>query len=292
MNALPNDPLLVASYFTLAGNVQPFDVSTISPVPFARRAEAAARAGYRGMGLGAQDVDHLLATLGAAEMRCILAANGLPFLELEVLVDWYAHGERRERSDRARRDLLAAAEMLGAVHLKVGGDLSGETWPLDQVVSGFAGLCDDAAAAGTAICIELFPGSSIADIATGEAIVAGAGRRNGGLLLDIWHMVRGGISFAEIAALDADHILHIEIDDADAVQVGTVLEDTIARRRLCGEGDLPLGAFLEAVAMTGYRGAWGVEILSDEHRARDVESAARCSFDAARRFFPHPDNPI
>ena len=78
-------------------------------------------------------------------------------------------------------------------------------------------------------------------------------------------------------------------DDADAVQVGTVLEDTIDRRRLCGEGQFPLPAFLDAVAATGYRGAWGIEILSTEHRARDVESAARLSFDAARRFFPSPD---
>lgn len=286
---LPADPLLVASYFTLAGNVQPFDASTVSPVPFARRAEAAARAGYRGIGLGAEDVVHLLATLGAVEIRRILAANGLAFLELEVLVDWYATGERRARSDALRARLLAAAEELGAVHLKVGGDLSGQEWPMDRVIADFAQLCDDARQVGIGICIELFPGSSIADIATGRAIVAGAGRRNGGLLLDIWHMIRGGIAFAEIAALDPAHILHIEFDDADAVQVGTVLEDTIDRRRLCGEGQFPLPAFLDAVAATGYRGAWGIEILSTEHRARDVESAARLSFDAARRFFPSPD---
>lgn len=287
--ALPADPLLVASYFTLAGNVQPFDESTISPIPFARRAEAAARAGYRGIGLGVQDAEHLIASLGAAEIRRIVAANGLELIELEVLVDWYADGDRRAQSDAARAFLLGAAGDLGAVHLKVGGDLSGEHWPIDGVIADFAQLCDDAAKVGTGICIELFPGSSIADITTGKAIVAGADRRNGGLLLDIWHMVRGGIDFAEIAALDAAHILHIEIDDADAVQVGSILDDTICRRRLCGEGALPLPAFLDAVAATGYRGAWGVEILSNEHRARDPEAAATLSFNAARRFFPQSD---
>ena len=288
---LPADPLLVATYFTLAGNVHPFAPSTVSPIPFATRAEAAGRAGYRGIGLGAQDVLHLMATLGPREIRTIAAANGLELIELEVLVDWYATGERRRASDQLRASLLAAAADLGAVHLKVGGDLANGDWPLDGVIEDFAGLCDDAASAGTGICIELFPGSSIADPKTGTAIVAGAGRRNGGLLIDIWHMVRGGIDFAEIAAMDAAHILHVEIDDADAVQQGSIIDDTIDRRRLCGEGDLPLKAFLQAIVETGYSGAWGVEILSVEQRARDPESAARCSFEAARRFFPRSSAP-
>ena len=285
---LPADPLMVATYFTLAGDVHPFAASTVSPIPFAIRAEAAGRAGYRGIGMGAQDVMYLMETLGAREIRTIAEASGMELIELEVLVDWYATGERRAESDRLRAALLDAAEELGAVHLKVGGDLANGDWPIEGVIEDFAGLCDDAARAGTGICIELFPGSSIANLETGTAIVAGAGRRNGGLLLDIWHMVRGGIDFADIAKMDPAHILHVEIDDADTLQRGSIIDDTIDRRRLCGEGELPLPAFLQAIADTGYSGAWGVEILSVEQRARTPEEAARRSFDTARRYFPAP----
>ncbi|WP_374649545.1 sugar phosphate isomerase/epimerase family protein [Rhizorhabdus sp.] len=284
--SLSADPLIVATYFTLAGDVHPFAASTVSPVPFALRAEAAGRAGYRGIGLGAQDVLHLMKTLGPREIRIIAEANGLELIELEVLVDWYASGDRRAESDKLRAALLDAAADIGAVHLKVGGDLANGDWPIEGVIEDFAGLCDDAARAGTGICIEVFPGSSIANLDVGTAIVAGAGRPNGGLLLDIWHMVRGGIDFADIARMDPAHILHVEIDDADAVQQGSIVDDTIDRRRLCGEGELPLPAFLRAIAETGYNGAWGVEILSVEQRARTPEEAARRSFETARRYFP------
>lgn len=286
VKSLPADPLMVATYFTLAGDVHPFAPSTVSPVPFAVRAEAAGQAGYRGIGLGAQDILHLMRTLGPREIRTIAHANGLEMIELEVLVDWYASGDRRTESDGLRAALLDAAAELGAVHLKVGGDLANGDWPIDGVIEDFAGLCDDAARAGTGICIEIFPGSSIATLDTGTAIVAGAGRRNGGLLLDIWHMVRGGIDFAEITRMNPDHILHVEIDDADALQQGSIIDDTIDRRRLCGEGELPLPDFLKAIAETGYSGAWGVEILSVEQRARTPDEAARRSFETARRYFP------
>ncbi len=286
--ALPSDPLLVAAYFTLAGDINPFDTSTISPIPFATRAEAAAKAGYRGIGIGHQDLAHLLDTLGAAEMRRILSANAMEFLELEVLLDWFATGERRAISDQARAVLLKGAESLGAAHFKAAGDVMGGRWPIEHMAESFAQLCDDAAAVGTGVAIELYPTSSIADLATGIAIVDGAGRANGGLLLDIWHMSRGGVKLSDIAAMDSRYIRHIELDDADAVQIGTIDEDTVDRRRFCGEGDLPVTAFLQSIAATGYNGAYGVEILSDELRGLDVQTAATRSFDTTRRFFPTP----
>ncbi len=41
---------LIAAYFTLAGDAYPFGPTQISPFPFRDRVEAAARAGWKGMG--------------------------------------------------------------------------------------------------------------------------------------------------------------------------------------------------------------------------------------------------
>lgn len=275
-------PPIIASYFTLAGDVRPLAGSMVSPIPFAHRAEAAAQGGYQGIGLLQDDIAAILTTTAYAEIAAILRANGL-VCEIEILLDWFADGPARAASDVQRSAILESARALGAVHVKVGGDLSGRDWPLDRVIEAFAGLCDDAREAGTAITIELMPETSIADLATGRAIVAGAGRANGGLLLDIWHMTRGGIPFAEIAALPAGVINHVELDDGQPVQIGSYLEDTIDRRALCGEGGFDLDGFLHAIATTGYAGRYGVEILSPQHRARGVEEAARLSCAAARR---------
>jgi sugar phosphate isomerase/epimerase len=217
-----------------------------------------------------------------ADIGAILADNGLEFVEIEALLDWFCEGERRRTSDQSRHSMLANAERLGARHIKVVGDIVGDDWPLDAVIESFAGLCDDAREAGTRVTIELFPESSIADLATGLAIVNGAGRSNGGLLLDIWHMVRGNIDFAEIAKLPHGTISHIELDDAALEQHGSILDDTIDRRRFCGEGEFDVIGFLRSVQATGYDGLYGCEILSTEQRQLPVEQAAMHAYKTTR----------
>lgn len=278
-------PDLICTYFTLAGNIGPFDDNTASPVSLADRARAAGTAGYKGLGFGSDDIACLLATLGAQEINSILSDNGLVHRELEVLLDWFVEGERRKASDKLRHRLLDAAQAIGACHIKVGGDLSGKAWPMDLLVEEFALLCDQAAGAGTAITIELFPTSNLADLQTGRAVVEGADRANGGLLLDIWHMVRGNIQLESIASLPGGLINHIELDDGALLPASDYLTDTIYHRLTPGEGEFPLREFLEVVAATGYQGRYGVEILSETYRSMPVDKAAKTSFDATVALF-------
>lgn len=278
-------PDLICSYFTLAGNLSPFDANTVSPIAFERRTQAAAAAGYKGFGFNTQDITHLLDTLGVREVNAILDANGLVHRELEVLLNWFVDGERRAASDQQRRQLLRAAEALGARHIKIGGDISGRTWPLEHVIEEFACLCDQAAEVGTAITIELFPTSNLADLQTGRAVVEGAGRSNAGMLLDIWHMVRGHVRLDAIAALPGHLINHIELDDGPLLPRADYLMDTVDNRQAPGDGEFPCQAFLDAVASTGYRGLYGIEILSHAYRHMTPEEAASASWNATARVF-------
>ena len=280
-------PELICTYFTLAGNVGPFDSDTASPVSLERRARAAAAAGYRGLGFGSQDISRLLDTLGAQQINVILDDHGLLHRELEVLLDWFVDGERRRASDRQRHLLLEAAGAIGARHIKVGGDITGKPWLMARLVEEFAQLCDEAANVGTAITIELFPTSNLADLQTGRTVVEDAGRANGGLLLDIWHMVRGNIQLGAIAALPGHLINHIELDDGALLPGAGYLADTVDNRKAPGEGEFPCHEFLDAVAATGYRGLYGVEILSDTYRNMTPEAAATASWQATAKLF-HP----
>jgi sugar phosphate isomerase/epimerase len=282
---MTSPPDLICTYLTLAGNIGPFDRKAVSPVGLAERAEAAGTAGYRGLGFNLHDITHLLKTLGAAQVNAILDDNGLVHRELEVLLDWFVDGERRVASDLERRQLLQAAEGIGARHIKVGADLTGKTWPLDQLVEEFSRLCDQAVEAGTAITIELLPTSNLADLQTGRIIVEQAGRANGGLLLDIWHMVRGNIGMAAIASLPPGIVNHVELDDGPLLPRSDYLTDTIYRRVAPGAGEFPCGEFLDAIAATGYHGLYGVEILSDAYRTMPVAQAAKASYLAAAALF-------
>ena len=104
------------------------------------------------------------------------------------------------------------------------------------------------------------------------------------LLLDIWHVNRGNIDYSEIAAMPREYLKHVELDDAGPLE-GSIMEDTLNRRRLPGEGDFDIAGFLRAVAATGYDGVYGVEILSETQRQLFPAEAAQRSFDATMAQF-------
>ena len=278
-------PRLMASYFTVAGNVMPMTGDTVSPHPFAERCKAAADAGFCGIGIITDDLRHLVKEHGHDGIRAIATDAGLEHIEFEVILDWFADGERRVKSDADRAFLLDAAEKIGAYQIKAGGDITGTVWPLERMQQSFAELARQAGDAGTMVTIEIFPDSNIRDLPTAIAIAQAADPRWGGLLLDVWHMNRGGIPYADFATIPPHYIKHIELDDADAALDGTIMEDTLLRRKLPGDGDFDVPAFLSHVAATGYAGLYGVEILSEEHRRRAPAEAARMAYATTMRCF-------
>lgn len=98
-------------------------------------------------------------------------------------------------------------------------------------------------------------------------LVTAVGTPYGGLAVDIWHVHRGGTSYAELEhTLPLEYLFVVEVDDADAPVVGTLFEDSTNNRRLPGEGVFDVPAFLAAIHRIGHRGHWGVEIISEQHR--------------------------
>ena len=53
--------------------------------------------------------------------------------------------------------------------------------------------------------------------------------------------------------------------------VGTLFEDTVERRLLCGEGSFDLRGLVAVLRDKGFDGPWGVEILSSSFRQLPVQ---------------------
>ncbi|WP_156924649.1 hypothetical protein [Burkholderia sp. WSM2230] len=65
-----------------------------------------------------------------------------------------------------------------------------------------------------------------------------------------------------------------------------MLEDTVFRRKLCGEGEFDCPGFREAVLNAGFNGEWyGVEIISTEYRKLPRPEMATRSFDTTMEQF-------
>jgi sugar phosphate isomerase/epimerase len=272
---------MVAAYWTLAG-VSP-DGDGVSRFAFRDRVEAASRAGYTGMGLWHTDLAATLSKHTPAEMRSILNGNGITRVEVEFLVDWFAEGENRHRSDARRRFLFGMAEKLGAKLIKV-GDFSRSSYPMERLIETFAGLCAQARERGLTVALEPMDSCVIHSLADAETLVKGASAPNGGIMIDLWHVAYLGISYETLAKFPVKYLVGAELNDAKLVKTAAHPQGRAETRTFCGEGELDVAGFVRCLDHLGYRGPWGVEIINEELKTLPLNEAARRSYITAAAF--------
>ena len=267
---------LLASYWTISA-APPHTDREYSLFDFRERVEAAARAGFKGFGIWHADLAHVLRTRSLQEMKRILVDNGMKYVELEFLTDWFLDGERKKQSDLRRKMLLEAAEALGARHVKV-GDFQREKCPMPRLIEAFAQLCAEGAEHGTHIGFELMPFAMIDSLKDSLEMVEGAGAKNGGIVFDLWHLVKLGIPYEEIGRVPLQRVTSVELNDGTFSAPWSLHEDTVNHRRLCGEGEFDIRGFIDCVQRMGYTGPWGIEVLSETLRHWPLERLTTQAF--------------
>ena len=255
-----NKPVELMNLFWTTAGIFPGD-GEISRFDFKDRVESAARAGFKGIGIWHTDLEHIMLHRSLKEMKSILDDNGMKHLELEFLTDWFLEGARKSESDSRKRRLLQASEALDAKHIKI-GDFYNTACPMSQIVEAFAALCKEAEAYGATIGFEFMPSAMIDNLQDALALVKTAGARNGGLILDIVHVVNLGITNAEIASIPLRYLINLELNDGTLP--GSPRYDPSRARRFCGEGEFDIKGFIQQVLKMGYTGPWAVEVFSKE----------------------------
>jgi sugar phosphate isomerase/epimerase len=278
------DADLLASYWTIAGGALPHTDKEYSPFDFKDRVDAAARAGFRGLGLWHADLDHILERRSLKEMKQILDDNGMKYVELEFLTGWFMDGEKKKESDIQKKKLLTAAEALGAKHVKV-GDFYREQCPMERLIEAFAALCNEAAEYGTRIGFELMPFSMIDTLQDSLTMIEGAEASNGGIIFDLWHLVKLGIPYDQAARVPVERIFGVELNDGTFEAPWSLHEDTVNHRRLCGAGEFDIKSFIDCIQAAGYKGPWGIEVLSEELRQWPLEELTTRSYNTTMAQF-------
>ena len=233
----------------------------ISPYDFKDRVEAAARAGFKGVGLWHTDLEHVMLHRPLKEMKMILDDNGMKCFELEFLVDWFVEGGRKSESDTRKHRLLEASAALNASHVKI-GDFYNVPCPLPRVTEAFAALCAEAEGYGATIGFEMMSCSMIDKLQDAITMLETAGAKNGGIILDIVQVEQLKIPFAEIRQIPLQYLMGIELNDG--ALPGSPLYDPARMRRICGEGDFDIQGLIRCVFDMGYMGPWAVEVMSEE----------------------------
>jgi sugar phosphate isomerase/epimerase len=275
---------LLALYWTTSGPVEVHGGREWSLFDLADRCEQASRAGFKGIGLWHADLEHVLESRTLADVKRLLDDNGLEYLELECLLDWFLDpdDERRQAADSTRELLFEAAAVLDAHHIKVANIFS-RACELPLLTERYAELCAEAAERHGARMVYEFmpPDVNVQDLDTALAIVEGAGSPNAAVAIDTWHMAKLGIQPAELECIPPGLFGWFELSDGHYRNLPDPVDETINHRALPGEGEFPIAEYVAAARDAGYDGPWGVEVLSEKLRVLPIDQIFDRAYETA-----------
>lgn len=273
---------LIATCWTHAGDAAPLRDGERSPLDVLDRVRAAAETGFVGFGIVYADLMVAKETIGWHRLAQEIRDAGFRYTEVEFLSDWWTSGPARAESDEMRRNLLEAASVLDARFIKVAGSMTEEP-PAALLAESFSALCDDADAAGTRIALEPLPFSNFRTVPESARFVQEVGHPAGGVIIDVWHVFRAGNTPNDLlGSVQKEHLFGAELNDArePAPPFEELFSDTINNRLPPGKGDWDIPEFIDVLRTIGYDGPWGVELISESHRALSLEDALKVAFDS------------
>jgi 4-hydroxyphenylpyruvate dioxygenase len=228
--------------------------------------EAIAAAGFEGVEIFETDI---LAHDGPpAEVGAMVRDLGLEIVALQPFRDFEGMPEpQRSRGfERARRKFALMNE-LGTQNLLVCSNVSPHALGgIDRAAADLRELGELAGQFGVNVGFEALAwGRHISDYRDAWEAVRRANHPCVGLILDSFHVLSRGLPLDPIRAIPSDRITFVQV--ADAPMIGMDLLQ-LSRHFRCfpGQGDLEIGAFMAALAATGYDGWISQEIFNDRFR--------------------------
>jgi sugar phosphate isomerase/epimerase len=255
--------------------------------PFPEHVAVAAATGCAGVSVWASEIERAQASgLSLAQMRRILDEHGLICNDVDALVLWAGSGDPAHAWLRPAPSgpLLEAGHALGAPYANcvISADAG---YARERAAAAFARAAEQAESAGMRLYLEFVPApiSAVSDLAEAFAVVEASGAARAGVLIDTWHFFRGGSTLADLRAVPGERLLGLQINDAPALAEADLAAETMHRRLLPGEGDIPLASILRALDAQGSPAPCTIEVFSDALRALGPIEAARRAVDATRR---------
>jgi sugar phosphate isomerase/epimerase len=255
-------------------------------LPIEEQVRVAARAGYQGIEPWLSDVDAFVAKGGRLpDLRRQLEDAGLQLAGAIAFWTW-ADADAATRGqglELARREMgtiaslggtCAAAPPFGTV----------ATVSLDAFAERYAALCEVGKAAGVTPLLELWGHSpKLSTLAEVLYVAAASGRSEARLLLDVYHLYKGGNSFDSLRLLSGSALGLLHVNDYPAKPIRAEIGDQ--HRVWPGDGVAPLAQIAVTLRAAGYEGFLSVELFNPEYWRGDPLSTARTGLEKTRAAF-------
>jgi sugar phosphate isomerase/epimerase len=139
---------------------------------------------------------------------------------------------------------------------------------------------------GVRLAIEYLPWLPVVrDIRSTREVLDRAGVEGAGVLVDSWHFTHSDDTWADLEALPLGELAYVQFDDHPALESEDLVQETLMRRAMPGEGVFELERFCEVLRGKGYDGVVSCEILSSETRTMDLGAFASRVYETSRRYW-------
>jgi sugar phosphate isomerase/epimerase len=260
------------------------NASTVRPASVLEQIQIAAAAGYEGIELWVDDLDaHVRGGGSIEEVVRSLAAASLAVPTLIAVHGWLGSlGEERVHALEEADCRLRLAEAIGAPMIVASPPVP-ET-RIEHPGQSYLDLLELGEACGVWPAME-FLGFSHCVFSVEQAwrIVEAAGHPHGSVVMDPFHLLRGGGQPSSLLAVPGDRVAIWHWNDLPAGK--PFVDQTDGDRVMPGDGVAPLEEIAALIGRQGYSGFVSLELFNESYWQRDLYEVAAEGLEKTRSYF-------
>lgn len=223
-----------------------------------------ADAGFDGVELWMSDIKAFLEKGGnAAQLKVKLQSRNLVLENIIGFSKWCSDDpeERKQALTQLREEMTITAGMGGAfIAAPVQGIAALDPSKMTEYAQRFRAILALGEEIGVTPVIELWGMGALHKVADCAQIVIATGHPKATMLLDFYHVYRGGNSWDTIDILNGKKLPVIHMNDYPATPAYNLLKDS--DRVLPGEGVCPFNIVIPKLYHAGFRGGFSVELFN------------------------------
>ncbi|RKY05623.1 sugar phosphate isomerase/epimerase [Candidatus Poribacteria bacterium] len=257
------------------GFVLGINTSTIRPAPLLDKIKIAADAGFEAIELWNDELTEFEREVGSLDKVVQeLERNNLKVATVIALKGWIeSKGEEYRRALEEARRRMEQAAAVGSPYI-IASPPRGKVEDMDEAARRYRELLELGKEIGVKPAME-FLGfvEGIYKIEHAWYIVERSGHPDGTIVMDTFHIFRGGSSFEQVKEIPADRIAVFHFNDAPAQPERA--KQTDADRVFPGDGILPLKEVAGMLREMGYEGVVSLELFNPRYWEMPPEEVAK-----------------
>jgi 2-keto-myo-inositol isomerase len=268
------------------------NTSTLMPykLPVDQQIALISEAGFDGVELWMRDIMAYLEAGGsAADLREKLEAGNLVLENIIGFSQWCNDDqeERKKAKEQLREEMEIIAAMGGKyIAAPVMGIKTLDRNMYDAYAERFLDILALEAETGVTPVIELWGAGALSKLSDCAQITIATGHPKATMLLDIYHLYRGGNSWDTLDCLNGHRLPVIHMNDYPASPARETLTD--ADRVFPGDGVCPFDKVISKLYLAGFRGAFSVELFNKGYwESMDAKTILKNSYEKTVKVVAH-----